>query len=247
MKRKIFQSMCLLAIFAIVLTALVLGAFFSGELYQSMKQQLRSEAVYLAEAIDSGGLRYLQQVSAANADTRITLIAADGTVLFDNSLQDEQLAENHNERPEVVAARKFGSGEAVRDSATVGQQTFYYAVKLDDGKILRLAKTTDSVFHTLMGSLIWLGLLMIVIILIEIILVQRQTKKLIRPINSLDLEHPLDNVCYEELKPLLTRVDQQNLQIACQLEELKKTEAVRREFSANVSHELKTPLMSISG
>ena len=83
--------------------------------------------------------------------------------------------------------------------------------------------------------------------LIEIILVQRQTKKLIKPINSLDLEHPLDNVCYEELKPLLTRVDQQNLQIACQLEELKKTEAVRREFSANVSHELKTPLMSISG
>ena len=65
--------------------------------------------------------------------------------------------------------------------------------------------------------------------------------------NNLDLEHPLSNVCYEELRPLLMRVDQQNKQIASQLEELKKTEAVRREFSANVSHELKTPLMSISG
>lgn len=150
MKRKIFQSMCLLAIFAIVLTALVLGAFFSGELYQSMKQQLRSEAVYLAEAIDSGGLRYLQQVSAANADTRITLIAADGTVLFDNSLQDEQLAENHNERPEVIAARKFGSGEAVRDSATVGQQTFYYALRLEAGQVLRVSHTMHSLWRNLL-------------------------------------------------------------------------------------------------
>lgn len=78
-------------------------------------------------------------------------------------------------------------------------------------------------------------------------LAQQQTKSLIEPINNLNLEKPLDNVCYEELRPLLVRVDQQNKQIASQLEELKKTEAVRREFSANVSHELKTPLMSISG
>ena len=88
---------------------------------------------------------------------------------------------------------------------------------------------------------------MLLIILVEIVLVQRQTKSLIEPVNNLDLEHPLSNVCYEELRPLLMRVDQQNKQIASQLEELKKTEAVRREFSANVSHELKTPLMSISG
>ena len=120
-------------------------------------------------------------------------------------------------------------------------------MKLSDGRILRLAKTTDSVFHTLMTSFTLLGLLMILIILVEYVLAQQQTKSLIEPINNLNLEKPLDNVCYEELRPLLVRVDQQNKQIASQLEELKKTEAVRREFSANVSHELKTPLMSISG
>ena len=142
---------------------------------------------------------------------------------------------------------KNGQGEIVRYSETLSHQTFYYAVKLNDGRILRLAKTTDSVFHTLLSSFIWLGLLMLLIILVEIVLVQKQTKNLIEPVNNLDLEHPLSNVCYEELRPLLMRVDQQNKQIASQLEELKKTEAVRREFSANVSHELKTPLMSISG
>ena len=120
-------------------------------------------------------------------------------------------------------------------------------MKLSDGRILRLAKTTDSVFHTLMTSFTLLGLLMVLIILVEYVLAQQQTKSLIEPINNLNLERPLDNVCYEELRPLLVRVDQQNKQIASQLEELKKTEAVRREFSANVSHELKTPLMSISG
>lgn len=108
-------------------------------------------------------------------------------------------------------------------------------MKLSNGRILRLAKTTDSVFHTLMTSFTLLGLLMVLIILVEYVLAQQQTKSLIEPINNLNLERPLDNVCYEELRPLLVRVDQQNKQIASQLEELKKTEAVRREFSANVS------------
>ena len=143
-------------------------------------------------------------------DTRITLTDKDGNVLYDSEA-DASLLPNHSDRPEFIQAMESGQGEIVRYSETLARQTFYYAVKLSDGRILRLAKTTDSVFH------------------------------------NLNLEKPLDNVCYEELRPLLVRVDQQNKQIASQLEELKKTEAVRREFSANVSHELKTPLMSISG
>ena len=120
-------------------------------------------------------------------------------------------------------------------------------MKLDNGNILRVARTTDSVFLTLFSSFTLLGILMLGILALEFFLVQRQTKELIAPINELDLEHPLKDVRYEELRPLLVRVDQQNKQIASQLEELKEAEAMRREFSANVSHELKTPLMSISG
>ena len=121
------------------------------------------------------------------------------------------------------------------------------AVKLADGDILRVGRTTDSVFYTMLSSSVLLGGLLILIFAVTFILVRKQTKDLIEPINTLNLEEPLKDVAYEELRPLLGRVDQQNKQIAKQMEELKEAEAVRREFSANVSHELKTPLMSISG
>lgn len=88
---------------------------------------------------------------------------------------------------------------------------------------------------------------MVLVLILEFAFVERQTRELIKPINDLDLEHPLNNVCYEELRPLLVRVDEQNRQIRQQVKELKEAEEIRKEFSANVSHELKTPLMSISG
>ena len=135
----------------------------------------------------------------------------------------------------------------VRYSDTLSKQTFYYAVRLDDGQILRVAKTTDSLLMTMVSSFLLLGGLVCVILMIEIFLVQKQTRKLIEPINQIDLEQPLNDVCYEELRPLLFRLDQQNRQIQKQLEDLKNAESVRKEFTANVSHELKTPLMSISG
>ena len=220
MKTRIFKSMCLLAIFAIVLTSLILGAFFSGELYEAMKQQLRSEAVCLAEAIDSGGIDYLQRVSAANPYTRITLISTNGTVLFDNNLQNEQTAENHNERPEVAAARKFGSGEAVRASATVGQQTFYYALRLEDGQVLRVSHTMHSLWRNILNTLPYVASFAVLVLLLAMLLVRRQVRRIVVPINTLDLEHPEQNEVYEELTPLLRRIARQNTQISSQMREL---------------------------
>ena len=220
MKTRIFKSMCLLAIFAIVLTSLILGAFFSGELYEAMKQQLRSEAVCLAEAIDSGGVDYLQRVSAANPYTRITLISTNGNVLFDNNLQNEQTAENHNERPEVAAARKFGSGEAVRASATVGQQTFYYALRLEDGQVLRVSHTMHSLWRNILNTLPYVASFAVLVLLLAMLLVRRQVRRIVVPINTLDLEHPEQNEVYEELTPLLRRIARQNTQISSQMREL---------------------------
>ena len=246
MKKKILSHTSVMIILTVILTFIAASFVMYDKFNSTMKKGVRDEAEYVKVGIEEVGEEYLNGNVGKTTDTRITLTDSEGNVLYDNEAEASKLP-NHSNRPEFIQAMEDGQGEIVRYSETLSHQTFYYAVRLNDGRILRLAKTTDSVFHTLLSSFIWLGILMLLIILVEIVLVQRQTKSLIEPVNNLDLEHPLSNVCYEELRPLLMRVDQQNKQIASQLEELKKTEAVRREFSANVSHELKTPLMSISG
>lgn len=246
MKQKILNHGSFLVILSVLLTFFAASFVMYDKFNISMKQGVRDEAEYIRMGIKASGESYLTKEVGNLTDTRITLADAEGKVLFDSEKNPEEL-ENHSNRPEFIQAVKEGYGELVRFSDTFSKQTFYCAVRLDDGKILRVARTTDSVFHTMMSSFTLLGILMIGILLLDFFLVQKQTTDLITPINTLDLENPLKDVCYEELRPLLVRVDQQNRQIIRQMEELRAAEAMRKEFSANVSHELKTPLMSISG
>ena len=246
MKQKILNHTSMLVVLSVLLTFLAASIVMYGKLNTYMKAGVRDEAAYVQAGIEETGESFLTKKVGDVTASRITLADEEGNVIFDSEADPSEL-ENHANRPEYIEAVRNGTGEKVRYSETLSKQTFYYAVKLDDGKILRIAKTTDSVFLTLASSFTLMGILMAAILLLEYFLVKKQTRKLIEPINTLDLEHPLQNVCYEELKPLLVRVDQQNKQIADQVEELKKADSMRKEFSANVSHELKTPLMSISG
>ena len=246
MKQRILNHVSLLVVLSVLLTFFAASVVMYSKFDRSMKDGIQNEAEYVRNGIEEMGEDYLSETLDSLTATRITLLDPSGKVLFD-SLGDEENLENHSNRTEFKEAVADGYGEEVRFSETLSKQTFYYALRLKNGNILRMARTTDSVFFTLLSSFTLLGGLMIVILILEFFLVQKQTKDLIAPINELDLEHPLQNVCYEELRPLLVRLDQQNKQIQNQVEELKEAEAMRREFSANVSHELKTPLMSISG
>lgn len=246
MKQKILNHGSFLVLLSVLLTFFSASFVMYHKFSVNMKQDVRKEAEYVKAGIEAMGEDYLTEEVGHMTDSRITLADDQGNVLFDSEKSPSEL-ENHSDRPEVIQAMKEGYGEQVRFSSTFSTQTFYYALRLEDGKILRVAKTTDSVFHTMLSGFTLLGILTIGILLLDFFLVQKQTRDLIKPINELDLENPLKNVCYEELRPLLVRVDQQNRQIARQMEKLREAEAVRREFSANVSHELKTPLMSISG
>ena len=246
MKQRILNHVSFLIILTVLLTFLAASFVMYDKFSVSMRQSIRDEVEYVRAGIEAAGLDYLKSnVKDINA-TRITVTDPEGKVLYDSETSPEAM-DNHGKRPEVIQAEKEGYGEVVRFSETFSKQTFYCAVKLANGNILRVARTTDSVFMTLLSSFTLLGILMLGILALEFFLVQRQTRELIAPINNLDLEHPLKDVRYEELRPLLGRVEEQNRQIASQLEELKAAETMRREFSANVSHALKTPLMSISG
>lgn len=246
MKQRILNHVGIMVVLSVILTFIAASAVMYGKYNHYMKQDVRNEAQYIRYAVENTGESYLNKATGDLTTSRITLARPDGTILYDSEKNASDL-ENHKDRPEIIQAIKKGTGEVVRFSQTLSKQTFYYAVKLDDGNILRVAKTTDSVLSTMMSSFTLLGLLLIAILALAFFVVEKQTRRLIAPINELDLEHPLENVAYEELRPLLNRVDEQNVQIAKQVEELKQAEMVRKEFSANVSHELKTPLMSISG
>ena len=171
--------------------------------------------------------------------TRLTLVGQDGTVLYD-SVQDDTTLENHKNRKEIKGAMENGRGEAVRTSDTLGQKTFYYAIRLQDGTVLRASQTIDNVLPTIRKLLPYIIGIFLLMVAGAYLLAKWQTKRLIDPINHLDLEHPLENDVYEELTPLLQGIDVQN-------REKEKAAEMRKEFSANVSHELKTPLTSISG
>lgn len=246
MKKRIFSHTSLLIILSVILTFLAAGTVMYDRYGIYMKQGVRDEAAYIKTGLEEEGDSFLTDKIGNATGSRITLLAEDGKVLFD-SIEDPSEMENHSDRPEFIEAESNGVGEMVRYSDTLSKQTFYYAIKLENGQILRVAKTTDSLLKTMLSSFLLFGSLVCVILIIELFLVQNQTKKLIEPINQINLEQPLEYVCYEELRPLLFRLDQQNRQIQKQLEDLKKAESVRKEFTANVSHELKTPLMSISG
>lgn len=217
MRKKILNHTCFLIVLSVLLTFLAAGLVMYGKYNEDLKESVRDSTKYIQDGVEKMGNSYLDEALGQATSARITLLDPKGNVLFD-SLEDSAELENHSNRPEFIQAEKSGYAESLRYSETLSKQNFYCAVKLADGDILRVGRTTDSVFSTMLSSSLLLGGLLIVILAVAFVLVRKQTRDLIKPINTLDLEEPL-----------------------------KEAEAVRKEFSANVSHELKTPLMSISG
>ena len=239
LRSKIQHSM----IMVITVTLLAAYAMTTLVIYRQnvnlMEQETRQEAGYIVKAIEISGSDYLKQMDEVEKNTRITLIDEAGDVLYD-STEDAVTLQNHKNRPEIKAAHKNGIGQEVRRSSTLSEEMFYYAELLPDGNVLRVSKTMNTALHTAISILPVMAIIAVVALAFAYLLSRQQVAKLIRPINELDLDEPLENDVYEELTPLLESIDKQN----------KEKEAIanmRKEFSANVSHELKTPLTSISG
>ena len=239
MKKKIQRSMMVILLITFVLFYVILALILYNRNLNVLQAEVRQEARYIQTAVNISGTGYLQQLDDVDDGTRITLVSEEGDVLYD-TVNDEEAMENHASREEVAAAFRSGQGEDVRMSDTMGEELYYYALLLDDGSVLRVAKTMDGLARTALNVLPVMGVLAVIMVAFAMILAGWQTKRLIKPINELDLEHPLENTVYEELNPLLEAMDRQN-------REKEAVSNMRKEFSANVSHELKTPLTSISG
>ena len=239
MRSRIQRSMILVLCITLAISYLLLTVAVYKQTFQNLQAEVEQEALYIKEAIDISGTDYLEAMDNVQQNTRVTVITPEGNVVYDTK-DDELTLANHKNRIEVKAALIHGEGRDVRVSDTIKERSIYYALLLKDGNVLRVSRTVDNVLPMFIQVLPYITIIAVVMICFAIILARWQTSRLIRPINELDLNEPLKNEIYEEFKPLLERIDKQN-------KEKDAAAQMRKEFSANVSHELKTPLTSISG
>lgn len=221
MKNKIFRALVALAAMAVLLASLLITFVVSQDFFNETKKELSQEARYISMGLSSGGDDYLNKIAAENTgDVRVTLIDSDGTVLFDNQAEAKTL-ENHAMRQEVMEAIANGSGEEERFSDTLDQTTYYYAVRLEDGKILRLARTIDSIYKSVMGMTPFMLGIVIFVAALASVVARRLTKNLVQPLDDVNLDEPLDNDTYDELAPFLTRIAKQKRQLSKNLAKLR--------------------------
>ena len=219
MTKKIFQSILLVAGCVLLASLLIIMGFLYDYFGGVEENQLRDELSLASAAVEDGGTDYLSRLTADRC--RLTWIAADGSVLYDTRTDAESL-ENHASRAEVSQALTTGTGESTRYSSTLMEKTMYYAQRLDDGTVLRISISRATVGMIAVGMIQPLLIVLIVALILSGLLARRLSRRIVDPLNSLDLEHPLDNDAYEELSPLLKRIHRQHVEIQTQLRELRE-------------------------
>ena len=215
MTKKIFKSiMFVCALVLAVGLAAVMGILYSNFDGQ-MRKELSKESAYLEYGVEQQGVDYLKNIKDKSA--RITYIDQDGTVLFDNEADVSEM-KNHSDRTEFQKAEKYGAGESSRYSDTLSEKTIYYALRLKDGTVLRVSGTQDSVLALVENLIFPLCGLLCLMLILSGIMASAISKRIVKPINELDLESPEENRIYEELSPLLSKIHRQNREIQNQLE-----------------------------
>ena len=234
MRKRVFGSIFLTSLVTLLLTTGLLMLAVHAGLTNDMRRRLVTESSYLS-AVDN--IREeLEKFGAVYAD-RLTLVAQDGTVLYDNRTNASEM-ENHAVRPEIAAAEQNGTGEDNRLSETFAKQTFYYAVRLKNGDVLRISATADSVFGALSNASPWIVLIILLALLVAALLAGWLTGLFLKPIEALDLHEPMKGEAYDELSPLLHRMDKQNHKIQAQMDELQRRQAEFDDITARMDEGL---------
>lgn len=215
LSKKIFKYIMLVSSMVTVLGLAFVIGILSHSFQHQLMNELKKEAVYISRGVEAAGTDYLEQLN--NIDSRVTYVDESGKVLYDNEADVESMG-NHGHRKEIREAELNGEGEDERMSSTLSEKTIYYAIRLDNGNVLRVSSTQKSAF-----ALVWqlvpplLGVLFLILVL-SAVFASRLSGRVVEPLNNLDLEHPEEINVYEEVEPLISKIYRQNRQIRLQLE-----------------------------
>ena len=247
MSHKIFKGIWIVAI-SVFLASLIFILGISYNYFSTLqKNQLKNETELAAQGVANAGVNYFDNLNTEGY--RITWIGADGSVLYDNEA-DTATMENHMEREEVKRALAKGYGESTRYSNTLSDKQLYAAKRLTDGSVVRLSIVQMAVWALILGFAQPICIVVLIALVLTFVLASRIAKKIVKPINEIDLDKPeqyYGKENYKEVEPLLMHIAAQRNQLKKDQEQIEKTALIRQEFTANVSHELKTPLHAISG
>ena len=243
MKKKINARFMIIAVLSIILTTILTTIVY----YQVFKKEVfedLEEFCYVLEetgTFESEDSKRMQQYAESTQNLRITVVDADGQVIYDTNT-DINTLDNHRDRPEIADAFDSGKGQSIRTSSTINSSNYYYAIRLSDGRVLRVAKETSSIVNIFTQVLPVIMLVIIVLSILSFYVSHYLTRSLVKPIEQMasNLDHLEYVDTYKELEPFINLIREQH-------EDILNAARMRQEFTANVSHELKTPLTSISG
>lgn len=248
LSHRVFVTIFVCAM-AVIVAFTVLGAFFvQNTLADATSANLAQETELIAAALDEQQEPIPFLRSLDREDLRITLINKDGSVAYDNEASPSTLP-NHGDRPEVIEAFESGSGSAERASSTLDEIMLYRAVTLDNGQVVRLAQAQPGVAAILLSMLAPMLLIAAAGAVLLFFMARLESRAIIAPLQEVDLDHPRRSYehAYAEMVPMLERIESQRQELKRQMAVLADNDRMRREFTANITHELKTPLTAISG
>ncbi len=235
MSKKIFRSIIAVAMVVLLASLFIASTFLYDYFNKSQVSQLKEELSLVATNVNKVGTEYFDNFDSSVF--RFTLVLANGQVLYDSQARASDM-ENHLDREEISEAIENGNGSSARYSSTLTKRTFYEAIRLENGNVLRISVSQVTVGAMILGMLPAIGAIILISIVVALVLSHKMAKSIVKPLNELDLENPAENDAYEELAPILTKINKQHKQITQQMRELNRKSDEFQQITASMNEGL---------